>query len=79
MCMLTVLANLSEKSFMLLEAQDEFCQAFPVSLMHLLLFSLLCEQRGFGGRVKIFQGFQNLFFMSFMAIRKKMPWRYGSF
>ena len=68
--MLTVLPNLLGKSLILLEAEDDFCQAFPVSIIHLLLFLLFYEQRGFGGTVKIFQGSQNLFFMSFMAFRE---------
>lgn len=70
MCVLTVLANLLGKSFILLEAEDEFCQAFPVSIIHLLLFLLFCEQRGLGAEQKYFKAFKNLFFMSFTAFRE---------
>lgn len=46
MGMLTV-PNLPGQSLILLEAEDDFCQAFPVLIIHLLLFLLFYEQRGF--------------------------------
>lgn len=43
MDMFTVLPNLLGKSLILLEAVDDFCQAFPVSIIQLLLFLLVYE------------------------------------
>lgn len=40
----TVHGNLPGKSFVLLEAEKELCRAFPVAVMHLLLFLLFCEK-----------------------------------
>lgn len=41
---LTVHSNLPGKSFVLLEAEEEFGWAFPVAVIHLLLVLLFCEK-----------------------------------
>lgn len=41
---LTVHGNLPGKSFVLLEAEEELCRAFPVAVIHLLLFLLFSEK-----------------------------------
>lgn len=58
---LTLLANLPGKSFILLKAGDKFCQALPVLIIHLLLFSLLCKRRGLRAAQKIFKAFSIYF------------------
>lgn len=75
MCALTVHGNLPGKSFVLPEAEEELCRAFPVAVTQLLLFLLFCGRQRFSGAVKKkkeeeIQGFQNLFFMSCVAFRE---------
>lgn len=48
LCIRTVLADLTGKLFTLLEAEDKFCQAFPVSTIQPLLFWPFSKQRGLG-------------------------------
>lgn len=52
MCALTVHGNLPGKSFILLEAEEELCRAFPVAVTQLLLFLLFCGRQRFSGAVK---------------------------
>lgn len=52
MCVLAVHGNLPGKSFVLLEAEEEFCWAFPVAVTHLLLFLPFCRRQRFSSAVK---------------------------
>ena len=73
LCIRTVLADLTGKSFILLEAEDEFCQAFPVSTIQVLLFCPFSKQRGLGAEERYIIRLSKSIFMSFMAFRENCP------
>lgn len=79
MCALTVHGNLPGKSFVLLEAEEELCRAFPVALTQLLLFLLFCGRQRFSGAVKIKKRRRNSrlsksIFHELRALQRKLPW-----
>lgn len=80
MCALTVHGNLPGKSFVLLEAEEELCRAFPVAVTQLLLFLLFCGRQRFSGAVKKKKErrrnsrLSKSIFHELHGLQRKLPW-----
>lgn len=76
MCALTVHGNLPGKSFVLLEAEEELCRAFPVAVTQLLLFLLFSGRQRFSSGVKKGRNsrLSKSIFHELRGLQRKLPW-----
>lgn len=74
MCVLAVHGNLPGKWFVLLEAEEEFCWAFPVAVTHLLLFLPFCRRQRFSSAVKKNSRLSKSIFHELRGLQRKLLW-----